>query len=80
MEKTEGRTRILLCSFLYVLNKLTLIVASRTELQATSAIICLKNIDTWWDEAPCEPCQLLADRCVPTDLVPAVCSVPAVGF
>jgi len=64
MEKTEGLACILLCSFLCVRNKLTLIVASRTELQATSAIICLKNIGSWWDEAPCESCQLLADRCV----------------
>jgi hypothetical protein len=46
MEKTEGRARILPCSFLYVRNKLALIVASRTELQATSAVVCLKNIDT----------------------------------
>jgi len=80
MEKTEGRVRILPCSFLYVRNKLTLIVASRTELRATSAIVCLKNIDTWWDEASCESCSLLADRCVPWDLDPSVCCVPAIGF
>jgi hypothetical protein len=80
MEKTEGRARILPCSFLFVRNKLTLIVASRTELQATSAILCLKNIDRWWDEAPCESCSLLADRCVPRDLDPAICCVPAIGF
>jgi hypothetical protein len=80
MEKAEGRARVLPCSFLYVRNKLTLIVASRTELQATSAMVCLKNIHIWWGEAACEPCSLLADRCVPRDLDPAGCYVPAIGL
>jgi hypothetical protein len=80
MEKPEGRAHILPCSFLYVRSKLTLIVASRTELQATAAIVCLKNIDTWWDETSCESCSLLADRCVPRDLDASVCCVPAIGF
>jgi hypothetical protein len=79
MEKAEGRAHVLSCSFLYVRNKLTLMVASRMELQATSAIVCLKNIDIWWDETPCKSCSLLAARCV-SNLDPAACYVPAIGF
>jgi hypothetical protein len=65
MEKAEGRARILPCSSLYVRNKVTLIILSHMELQASSALFYLKNIETSWDEAPCESCSLLADRCVP---------------